>query len=161
MELERSFFLKQFLSSLLRFVSGCCLVCAQAVVTSHSLMLCTLISFLTLGKVQDRMFCPQFYTLWNLSLLLVKYPLSSLCCGMCHHFTFSLFPSALKSTLIELFSPRQPLKPIRRERRKPKPQNVHVTSANIVVRVVRAFNVPTRTNSQTLTGLVLLDLHVT
>lgn len=59
-------------------------------------------------------------------------------------FVFKLF-SALGSTLVELFSPRQPLKPVRRERRKPKPQNVHVTSANIIVRVVRAFNVPTRT----------------
>ena len=67
-------------------------------------------------------------------------------------YTFPPPFSALKSTLVELLSPRQPLKPIRRERRKPKPQNVHVTSANIVVRVVRAFNVPTRNTAHALTG---------
>ena len=60
-------------------------------------------------------------------------------------FVYLFFPSsALKSTLVELVSPRRPLKPVRRTRKKPKPQNVHVTSASIVVRVVRAFNVPTR-----------------
>ena len=68
--------------------------------------------------------------------------------------------SALKSTLVELVSPRQPLKPTRRERRKPKPQNVHVTSANIVVRVVRAFNVPTRSSPQTVTGSVCACMYI-
>ena len=60
------------------------------------------------------------------------------------------FPlSALKNTVVELFSPRRPLKPQRRGRRRLKPQNVHVSSADIVVRVVRAFNVPIRTLQDT------------
>ena len=56
--------------------------------------------------------------------------------------------SALKNTVLELFAPRRPLKPKRKGQRKPKPQNVHVSKASIVVRVVRAYNVPTRMDTQ-------------
>lgn len=51
--------------------------------------------------------------------------------------------SALNSTLLELIAPRRPLKPRRRERKKIT-QNMNISGANIVVRVVRAFNVPVR-----------------
>lgn len=36
------------------------------------------------------------------------------------------------------------MKPVRTVRRKPKPQNVHVETCQITVRVVRAVNVPVR-----------------
>ncbi len=52
--------------------------------------------------------------------------------------------SALKSTIVELFVPRRPLKPPRKERKKIKTQNLNSNLANIVVRVIRAFNVPIR-----------------
>ena len=45
---------------------------------------------------------------------------------------------------MEFFSPRQPLKPKRKPRHKPKPQNVHVTQCHVTIRVVRAVNVPLR-----------------
>lgn len=62
----------------------------------------------------------------------------------CYSFVpLSLFSiSALKRTLLELVSPRRPLKPQRTARRRPKPQNVHVSNVNLVVRVVRAVGVP-------------------
>lgn len=49
------------------------------------------------------------------------------------------------SRVREVISPRRPLNPVRRTHGKPKPLNVHVTNAKIVIRVVRAFNIPTRT----------------
>ena len=52
--------------------------------------------------------------------------------------------SALKTTLVDLFVPRRPLKPARKERKKVKTQNITTSNANIVIRVVRAFNVPVR-----------------
>ena len=52
--------------------------------------------------------------------------------------------SALKISLVELLVPRRPLKPIRKERKKIMAQNVNISSANIVIRVIRAFNVPVR-----------------
>ena len=45
---------------------------------------------------------------------------------------------------MELFVPRRPLKPTRRERKKLKSQNL--SGANILIRVIRAFNVPVREN---------------
>lgn len=45
---------------------------------------------------------------------------------------------------MELFIPRRPLKPMRREKKKLKITNLTVSSADLVVRVVRAFNVPVR-----------------
>ena len=45
---------------------------------------------------------------------------------------------------MELFIPRRPLKPPRKERKKIKAQNLNTNVANIVVRVIRAFNVPIR-----------------
>ncbi|XP_019860663.1 PREDICTED: uncharacterized protein LOC109588989 [Amphimedon queenslandica] len=52
--------------------------------------------------------------------------------------------TTLGKTLLGFFAPRRPLKPVRTLRRKPKPQNVHVESCHIRVRVVRAVNVPVR-----------------
>lgn len=52
--------------------------------------------------------------------------------------------SALKSTLFELFTPKRPLKPVRRERKKLKAQNLTISNVNVVVRVIRAFNIPVR-----------------
>ena len=70
-----------------------------------------------------------------------------------------LVHSALKSTLVELFTPKRPLKPVRRERKRIKAQNLTLTDANITIRIVRAFNVPVRetalgrnTNQGILTG---------
>lgn len=57
--------------------------------------------------------------------------------------------SAILNTVKEITAPRRPLNPARKARRKPKPLNVHVTSAKILIRVVRAFNIPTRTTGQT------------
>ena len=45
---------------------------------------------------------------------------------------------------MDLLSPRRPLKPQRRARRVPKPHNVNVSSVNLVVRIVRAVDVPLR-----------------
>ena len=52
--------------------------------------------------------------------------------------------STLGKTLLEFFSPRRPLKPKRKVRHRPKPQNVHVSTCHVTVRVVRAINVPLR-----------------
>ncbi|CAI8044918.1 Coiled-coil and C2 domain-containing protein 2A [Geodia barretti] len=52
--------------------------------------------------------------------------------------------SGLKATLLELISPRRPLKPRRKPARKAKAQNQQISEANIVVRIVRAFGVPLR-----------------
>lgn len=43
---------------------------------------------------------------------------------------------------MELFTPRRPLRPPRKERKKLKTQNLKTNFANIVI--VRAFNVPVR-----------------
>ena len=56
----------------------------------------------------------------------------------------ALFFSALKLTLAELFIPRRPLKPPRKERKALKSQSLKPDRATIVVRIVRAFNVPIR-----------------
>lgn len=47
---------------------------------------------------------------------------------------------------MDLLVPRRPLKPIRRERKKRNTHNIDISDANIVVRVIRAFNVPLREN---------------
>lgn len=52
---------------------------------------------------------------------------------------------------MDLFVPRRPLKPSRREKKKIKKQNLTVASANIAIRVVRAFNVPVREGAVTST----------
>jgi hypothetical protein len=52
--------------------------------------------------------------------------------------------SGLKATLLELISPRRPLKPRRKPTRKAKAQNQQISEAKIVVRIVRAFGVPLR-----------------
>lgn len=52
----------------------------------------------------------------------------------------------MKSTLLELFTPKRPLKPVRRERKRLKAQNLAITNVNVVVRVIRAFNIPIRDN---------------
>ena len=62
--------------------------------------------------------------------------------------------SALQFTLFELFTPKRPLKPVRRERKKLKAQNLTITNVNVVVRVIRAFNIPLRDD-------VISNLHVT
>ena len=59
--------------------------------------------------------------------------------------------SSLKATLLGLLAPRRPLKP-RRHVRKEVAHTSIVSTANIVVRVVRAYNVPLRTTA--LTGLL-------
>lgn len=53
---------------------------------------------------------------------------------------------------MDLFVPRRPLKPARKDRKKVKTQNITTSNANIVIRVVRAFNVPVREK-------VLANLH--
>ena len=53
--------------------------------------------------------------------------------------------SALRSTLLGLIAPIRPLKPPQRERKKVA-KNINILCANIVIRVVRAFNVPLRSN---------------
>ncbi|KAL5457110.1 hypothetical protein EMCRGX_G034349 [Ephydatia muelleri] len=57
---------------------------------------------------------------------------------------------ALTKSLVDFLSPRQPLKPRRRSRRKAKHLNVQVTSAEIAVRVIRAGNLPSRSPPQTI-----------
>ncbi|XP_064382985.1 coiled-coil and C2 domain-containing protein 2A-like [Halichondria panicea] len=61
--------------------------------------------------------------------------------------------SAMRKVVGDLFSPRRPLNPVRNTRRKPKRLNAHVSSAKILVRVVRALNVPIRTTQQS-TGVL-------
>ncbi len=52
--------------------------------------------------------------------------------------------STLTSSLLQLLSPRQPLKPRRKPCHKPKPQNTHVEQCSLSIRIVRAINVPVR-----------------
>jgi len=54
--------------------------------------------------------------------------------------------SSLKATILGLLAPRRPLKP-RRQVRKEVAQTSLVSTANIVVRVVRAYNVPLRASA--------------
>lgn len=67
-------------------------------------------------------------------------------------FICSLF-STLGKTLLDFFSPRRPLKPKRKVRHRPKPQNVHVSTCDVTVRVVRAINVPIRGDEEEDCGL--------
>ena len=63
---------------------------------------------------------------------------------MCHNVMTFLHYSALKSTVVEVFTPRRPLKPVRRERKKLEAKNLTLTNVNVIIRVIRAFNVPVR-----------------
>ncbi len=56
--------------------------------------------------------------------------------------------SSVGKVLGDVFSPRRPLNPVRNIRKKPKRLNANVLSAQILVRVVRALNVPIRTTQQ-------------
>ncbi len=62
---------------------------------------------------------------------------------------YPFFLSSVGKVLGDLFSPRRPLNPVRNTRKKPKRLNANVSSARIIVRVVRALNVPIRTTQQT------------
>lgn len=55
----------------------------------------------------------------------------------------SVLCSALNSTILGLCAPRRPLKPRQRERKKVT-QDSSISGVNIIIRVVRAFNVPLR-----------------
>ena len=46
--------------------------------------------------------------------------------------------------MLEFFDPCHPLKPKRKFHHRPKPQNVHVSTCHMTVRVICAINVPTR-----------------
>ena len=122
--------------SFLRFVSECSLVSGRGRRIFSSQMLSTLTSFQTSGRMEQLpspvpllsllfpsllLFLPpsSFFShspLFVLILLLIFYNLSPppILCLSCF--------SALKNTVVELFSPRRPLKPKRRGKRKPKPQ---------------------------------------
>jgi coiled-coil and C2 domain-containing protein 2A len=67
----------------------------------------------------------------------------------------------LKATLLELISPRRPLKPRRKPERKAKPQNQQISEAKIVVRIVRAFGVPLRNQQHSSGEHSLTSPHLT
>lgn len=100
-------------------------------------MLCTLTSFQTSGRMEQLPSAvytsslpppPLSSSLHSLSLFLLTFPpvfspssSSSSTISHCLLYFVSC-SSALKNTVVELFSPRRPLKPKRRGKRKPKPQ---------------------------------------
>ena len=54
--------------------------------------------------------------------------------------------STIIPNLMKLTEPRRPLRPTRRERKKMTPQNLQQSEVKVLVNVVRAFDIPVRSD---------------